>query len=33
VQTVLSGLATRVGRDISWWLQPVSACGALETPA
>jgi len=32
-QTVLSGLATRVGRDISWWLQPVSACGALDTPA
>lgn len=33
VETVLAGLADRVGRDISWWVQPVSAFGSLNTPA
>jgi len=32
VETVLAGLAQNVGRDISWWQQPVTASGALDDP-
>jgi len=32
VETVLAGLAQNVGRDISWWQQPVTASGAQDDP-
>jgi len=30
IQCVLDGLAENVGRDITWWVQGVSASGSLD---
>ncbi len=30
VESVLSGLAESVGRDITWWQHPVSASGSFD---
>ena len=32
VDTVLAGLAQNVGRDISWWQQPITDSGTLDDP-